>query len=156
MNLRTFRRRRVSKLSRRREKLSRRRERRGHASRLPQLQPCQKVISAKNRLHRLHAAVPQSPLAEPLRKSIRDAAKTWFDILKNFLVVAGIFYMSAKINSYSLRAVAWVSLIVLVADCTISPILWAARLNRFLVVALAVALFVCGLLVDEFVRAQLH
>jgi hypothetical protein len=53
------------------------------------------IISAKNRLQRLHADVPPLPI-ELLRKSIRAAAKWHFDLLKNVLVVGGLGYAAGQ------------------------------------------------------------
>jgi hypothetical protein len=131
-----------------------------------------KIISSKNRLRRLHAAVLRYPL-QPLRKYVMDFAKRYFDILKNLLVVAGIFIISSKSKSYILHIFAWVSLFVFMIDCLISPFfweqgpfdrakskIWRVSLNVLFAVVAGVALVVVFwaivFMLEEFVRAQSH
>jgi hypothetical protein len=130
-----------------------------------------KIRAAIDRLQRLHAAVPVFPL-ESLRQSIRAAAKRYFDLLKNAVVVATIGYLASKAQSRILSIVAVVSFVMFTIDWMISLLLreftpfsrmpsktWARVLNGLFTVAFAMLLGVLFWLVvfalDEFGRAQL-
>jgi hypothetical protein len=131
-----------------------------------------KLISSKNRLHRLHAADPKFRL-EPLRKFISAAAKRYFDLLKNALVVATIGYLSGRAQSPILSIVAWVSFVLFMMDWMLSLLTrdftpfspmqsktWAAILNGLFTLAVfllgGILFWFVVFALDEFARAQSH